>query len=451
LSNGEPGHGEPGNGEPGNGAGSGAEPRNGQRVLAIGGVLALFALAGAAVLFYWMTTGRYVESTDDAYVGGNLVQITPQVAGTVIAVKAQDTDFVQAGQVVVELDKADSGVALDEAEAQLARSVRQVRHLMATTAQFAATVQLRRAELAKARADLMRRDGLGASGAVSGEETQHARDAITTAAAMLDVAQQQAAAHRALVEGTTVDNHPEVRSAAARVRDAHLTWSRSVMTAPVSGFVARRNVQLGQRVSPGTPVMTVVALDQVWVDANFKEAQLAGLRIGQPVRLRSDLYGSDVEYEGRIVGFGAGTGSAFALLPAQNATGNWIKVVQRVPVRIALDPAQLQQHPLQVGLSMQVEVDIRNRDGERLPKSAQSQPAAQAMAAAPARALAAQQAERRIAAIIAASFIQEPQATAGAEPATAAAGAEDAPGATASSRPVRNRLAARRVTSPAMQ
>ncbi|MSQ70724.1 MAG: HlyD family efflux transporter periplasmic adaptor subunit [Betaproteobacteria bacterium] len=379
-------------------------------MFAITGVLGAFALAGFAVLFYWVTTGRYIESTEDAYVVGNLVQITPQVPGTVTAVTAQDTDFVKAGQILIELDKADSAVALDAAEAQLARSVRQVRHLMATTAEFAATVELRGAELRKARQDLARRDGLAGSGAVSAEETQHARDAITAADASLTLARQQAAAHRTLVDGTTLENHPEVRSAAARVREAHLAWSRTAMTAPVSGFVARRNVQLGQRVSPGTPLMTVVALDQVWVEANFKEAQLASLRVGQPVRLRADLYGAGVEYQGRIAGFGAGTGSAFALLPAQNATGNWIKVVQRVPVRIALDAAQLQQHPLQIGLSMQVEVNIRDGSGERLPRLARSQPAVAPVTTPSATTAATKHAEQRVATIIAAQRAGEQSA-----------------------------------------
>jgi len=419
---------------------SGAEPpRNGQRALAIGGVLAVFALAGLAVLFHWLTSGRYIESTDDAYVGGNLVQITPQVAGTVVGVRAQDTDFVKAGQILIELDKADSAVALDEAEAQLARTVRQVRHLMATTAQYMATVELRRAELAKARDDLARRERLTGSGAVSAEETQHARDAISAAGATLKVALRQAAAHRTLVEGTTLENHPEVRGAAARVREAHLAWSRTAMTAPVSGFVARRNAQLGQRVSPGTPLMTVVALDNLWVDANFKEAQLAALRIGQPVRLHADLYGGRVEYKGRIAGFGAGTGSAFALLPPQNATGNWIKVVQRVPVRIALDPEALRQHPLQIGLSMQVAVDIREQNGERLPQVAQPQPVPPAVAAAAAAASASRPAERRIAAIIAANRVVE-QAD---EDATAGPGDAD----TRQSKSAGGPLAARRSAS----
>src|SRR5439155_13511101 len=188
-------------------------------------------------------------------------------------------------------------------------------------------------------------------------------------------AQQELEANRARIARTTVDNHPDVRNAASRVRDAYLTYSRTALPAPVSGFVAKRAVQLGQRVAPGAPLMAIVPLDQVWVDANFKEPQLAAMRVGQPVKLVADIYGSKIVYHGKVIGFGAGTGSAFALLPAQNATGNWIKVVQRVPVRVALDPQELAAHPLQVGLSMEAEVDTKNRDGERLPQVAQTQPA----------------------------------------------------------------------------
>src|SRR6266705_1167767 len=308
---------------------------NGRRKLLVSLVLGAFAAIGIAFAFWWFNAGRYYESTDDAYVGGNLVQITPQVPGTVLAIHADDTDFVRMGQTLVELDKADSRVALDQAEAQLARTVRSVRNLVASTTELESNVELRRSDLAKA---------------------------------AWNAARRQLAAQSALVDHTTLEDHPDVQNAAARVREAYLAAARTELPAPVSGFVARRAVQVGQRVSPGTPLMTVVPLDQVWVDANFKEGQLANLRAGQPVRLLADAYGRAVKYRGQLVGFGAGTGSAFALLPAQNATGNWIKVVQRVPVRIALDPQELREHPLQIGLSMQVDVDTHERAGERLPK-----------------------------------------------------------------------------------
>src|SRR5881394_1904063 len=337
---------------------------------ALGGFLTLAVLYGA----YWAQVLRYRQSTDDAYVGGNVVQITPQISGTVVAIGADDTQFVKAGEALVRLDQADAKVALDQAEAQLARTVRDVRNLFATSSQLEAAVQQRQTDLAAAQSDLARRQRLGASGAVSGEELQHAIDAVKASQAALLAAQQQLAANRARVDGTTLKDHPQVRDAAAAVRNAYLTLARTELPAPVSGFVARRNVQLGQRVSPGTALMAVVPLEQVWVDANFKEPQLARMRVGQPVALTADLYGARTVFHGKVAGFGAGTGSAFALLPAQNATGNWIKIVQRVPVRIALDPQELSAHPLQIGLSMQADVDTHDRGGERLPQLANNSP-----------------------------------------------------------------------------
>jgi membrane fusion protein (multidrug efflux system) len=340
--------------------------------------LAIVIGAVAAMAFgygaYWLIALRYWQSTDDAYVSGNVVQITPQISGTVVAIGADDTQFVKAGQPLVRLDQADAKVALDEAEAQLAKTVREVRSLFATSAQLQAAVTMRQSDLDRASADLARRERLASSGAISGEEMQHAHDASASAKAALLEAQQQLEANRVRVDHTSVENHPDVRNASARVRDAYLTYARTVLPAPVAGFVAKRAVQLGQRVSPGAPLMAIIPLDQVWVDANFKEPQLAAMRVGQPVVLTADLYGGKVKYRGKVAGFGAGTGSAFALLPAQNATGNWIKVVQRVPVRIALDERELAAHPLQIGLSMQVDVDTHDRSGDRLPQSAGSVP-----------------------------------------------------------------------------
>ena len=328
------------------------------------GAILLVSFIGAAVYgAYWAQVLRYHQTTDDAYVGGNVVQITPQISGTVVAIEGDDTQFVKAGQPLVRLDPADARVALAQAEAQLARSVRDVRNLFATSSQLEASVAVRRTELTGAQSDLARRQRLGASGAVSGEELQHSTDAVRSAQAALRAAEQQLAANRARVDGTTLADHPEVRDAAAAVRAAYLTLARTELPAPVSGFIARRNVQLGQRVSPGTALMAVVPLDEVWVDANFKEPQLARMRIGQPVKLTADLYGAHVVYHGSVAGFGAGTGAAFSLLPAQNATGNWIKIVQRVPVRIALDSRELAAHPLQIGLSMKADVEVRSGTG----------------------------------------------------------------------------------------
>jgi membrane fusion protein (multidrug efflux system) len=347
-----------------------ASPRTRRwRILAplIGGV----ALVAIGYTLYWAQVLRYHQGTDDAYVGGNVVQITPQISGTVIGIGADDTQFVKAGQPLVRLDQADAKVALDQAEAQLARTVRDVRNLYATSSQLEAAVQARQTDLDAAQKDLTRRQQLGSTGAISGEELQHARDAVRGAQANLLAAQQQLAATRARVDNTTLADHPQVQDAAAAVRNAYLTLSRTELPAPVSGFVARRNVQLGQRVGPGAALMAVVPLDQVWVDANFKEPQLTRMRVGQPVKLTADLYGTKIVYHGTVAGFGAGTGSAFSLLPAQNATGNWIKIVQRVPVRISLDPAEVAQHPLQIGLSMKADVDVsRVTDGSRLPQLA---------------------------------------------------------------------------------
>lgn len=373
-----------------------ARTPNGRRALLLSLLVGLFLAAGIGYAVYWALVARYIESTDDAYVGGNLVQITPQVSGTVLAIGADDTDYVKAGQTLVELDQADSRIALDQAEAALARSVRQVRNLMATTGEIEANVALRGTDLARTRADLARRAPLAQSGALPAEELQHARDAVASGQAALDAAEQQLAAHRTLVDRTTVETHPEVQSAAARLREAYLAYARTALPAPVSGIVAKRSVQVGQRVGPGTPLMAVIPLDQVWVDANFKERQLLNLRPGQAVKLVADIYGSAVEFHGRVAGFGAGTGSAFALLPPQNATGNWIKVVQRVAVRIALDPAELAQHPLQLGLSMEVEVDTHERSGELRPRDARSAPAYQTKAYASL----ADAADRRVAAVI---------------------------------------------------
>ncbi len=282
-------------------------PPGARRLRLLGIAAGIFALLGAAYGVYWAKDLRFAQSTDDAYVSGNVVQITPQVSGTVVAIGADNTQFVKAGQTLVRLDQEDAKVALDQAEAQLAKTVREVRNLFATSAQLQAVVAVRQADLTTAQQDLQRRERLGTSGAVSAEELQHARDTLRASQAALVSAEQQLNANRARVDGTTVADHPDVRNAAAGVRSAYLAFARTQLPAPVSGFVAQRSVQLGQRVSPGAPLMAVVPLDQVWVDANFKEPQLADIRLGQPVTLTADVYGSRVHYHGTVVGFGAGT------------------------------------------------------------------------------------------------------------------------------------------------
>ncbi|BAX63335.1 HlyD family efflux transporter periplasmic adaptor subunit [Burkholderia stabilis] len=333
----------------------------------------LLALLGVAVVassiaygVYYLTVARYHESTDDAYVSGNLVQLTPQVAGTVVAVNADDTQIVKAGDPVVKLDNADAKVALGNAEATLGQTVRQVSGLYVNNDLYAANVAQRQSDLARAQDDLRRRQAVAGTGAVSAEDIAHARDTVTAAHAALDAARQQAQANRALTDRTTIGQHPNVQAAASKVRDAYLAYARNVLPAPVTGYVAKRSVQVGQRVSPGTPLMAIVPLDGVWIDANYKESQLRNMRIGQPVTLTADVYGGKVKYHGWVVGFSAGTGSAFASLPAQNATGNWIKIVQRLPARIQLDQKELDAHPLRIGLSMEVDVDTRDNTGPQL-------------------------------------------------------------------------------------
>ncbi|AXL53384.1 hemolysin D [Paraburkholderia caffeinilytica] len=344
-----------------------AQPaNNGKRKRMMTLLVIVILIAALAYGLYYFLDARFHEDTDDAYVNGNVVQITPQVTGTVVAVNADDTQTVKAGDPLVVLDPADARVALEQAEANLAQTVRQVRGLFADDNQYQAQVAQRQSDLSRAQDDLKRRLTVAQTGAVSAEEISHARDAVKSAQASVDAAQQQLASNRALTANTTIANHPNVQAAAAKVRDAYLANARNNLPAPVTGYVAKRSVQVGQRVSPGTPLMAIVPLGGVWVDANFKEVQLKHMRIGQPVELTADVYGSSVVYHGKVVGFSAGTGSAFSLLPAQNATGNWIKVVQRLPVRIALDPQELEKHPLRIGLSMQADVSIKDDQGGQL-------------------------------------------------------------------------------------
>ncbi|MVV52285.1 HlyD family efflux transporter periplasmic adaptor subunit [Pseudomonas sp. PB120] len=320
-------------------------------------------LAGVGVWGYHEFYGRWNESTDDAYVNGNVVEITPLVTGTVVSIGADDGDLVHEGQVLINFDPNDAEVGLQSAQANLARTVRQVRGLYSNVDGMKAQVNAQQAEVQKAQDNFNRRKNLAAGGAISQEELSHARDDLTSAQNALANAKQQLKTTSALVDDTVVSSHPDVMAAAAQLRQAYLNNSRSTLIAPVTGYVAKRSVQLGQRVQPGTALMAVIPLDQLWIDANFKETQLRDMRIGQPVEIQADLYGSDVKFNGTIDSLGAGTGSAFALLPAQNATGNWIKIVQRVPVRIHINAEELAKHPLRVGLSTQVDVSLRDQSG----------------------------------------------------------------------------------------
>ncbi|MHC6225274.1 HlyD family secretion protein [Pseudomonas sp. X10] len=330
------------------------------------GLLLVLVLAGAVTWAWYALYGRWYQGTDDAYVNGNVVEITPLVTGTVVSIGADDGDLVHEGQTLLEFDPSDSLVALQASEARLARTVRQVRGLYSNVDALKAQVQTRQAELQKARENYNRRKVLADSGAIAAEELSHSRDDLTAAQSALDNARHQLDTSTALVDDTVVSSHPEVMAAAADLRQAYLDHARTTLVAPVTGYVAKRTVQLGQRLQPGTATMAVIPLDQVWIDANFKETQLRDMRIGQPVDVVADLYGSEVKYSGTVDSLGAGTGSAFALLPAQNATGNWIKIVQRVPVRIHLNPEQLAEHPLRIGLSTQVDVDLHDQSGPAL-------------------------------------------------------------------------------------
>ncbi|HEY3784303.1 MAG TPA: HlyD family efflux transporter periplasmic adaptor subunit [Steroidobacteraceae bacterium] len=329
---------------------------------------------GLIAVAWWWLYARHYQSTDDAYVAGDLVSVMSQVSGTVVSINADETDLVRSGQEIVRLDETDAQIALRDAEARLARAVRQVRTVFATRDQLEALVAQRRADLQRAHADLERRRNLTASGAVSSEEAAHAHDALNAAHDALLAAEKNLAASDALTGQTGVSDNPDVQSASTEVEHAYLVTRRTSIRAPVSGYVAKRSVQLGERIAPGAPLLAIVPLDRLRVEANFKEVQLSQMRIGQPVRVIADLYGGEVEYHGTVAGLGMGTGAAFALLPAQNATGNWIKVVQRVPVRIMLDAQQMAAHPLRIGLSTRVRVDVRNASGEQLAQSARRRP-----------------------------------------------------------------------------
>ena len=345
-----------------------------RRFLLLGGLATLFILCGAAYGAYWYLDARYYVTTADAYVQGNMVTLMPQVAGTVTAIHTDDTHLVAESETLIDLDRADARVALDEAEAGLAQTVRNVRQLFDTAGQLRGTVQVRQAELAQAKLDLDRDQALVERNNISKSQFQHTRTTWDAAQANLSVAQHELSATLAAIDDTTLPEHPQVRTAETRLRQAYLRLSRTTIRAPTAGYVANRTVQVGQEVSPGVALLAIVPLEQVWVDANYKETSLGAMRVNQPVTLTADFYGSDVTYHGRVVGLSPGTGSAFELLPPENATGNWIKIVRRVPVRIGLDRDELRQHPLRIGLSMEVSVDVHDSSGRGLDSTVQTKP-----------------------------------------------------------------------------
>ena len=333
-------------------------------------VLALMVIIGACVGIYYYIASIGHVTTDDAYVDGNLVRLTPQIGGTVTAINVDETQFVQQGQLLVQLDPRDNEVALAQARASLGETVREVAQLFANEHRDAATVSAQQVQFTQASQDLARDQTLVAVHGVSAETLQHDQHTLAGARAALEQAQATLAATRAAISGTTPQDHPRVLQAEASLRNAWLAAARTRVVSPVSGYVVRRAVQLGQQVTAGTEMLAIVPVDSMWIDANFKENQLSGLRIGQPVQVSADMYGSHVDYHGKVLGLTAGTGSALAVLPAQNASGHWIKIVQRLPVRIGLDPKELEQHPLFLGLSTNIDVDVHNSDGAAISKQA---------------------------------------------------------------------------------
>ncbi|HDL7826094.1 TPA: multidrug efflux MFS transporter periplasmic adaptor subunit EmrA [Yersinia enterocolitica] len=335
----------------------------------------IFIIIGVAYLIYWFLVLRHHQETDNAYVSGNQVQIMSQVPGSVVSVNFENTDLVKSGDVLLTLDPTDAEQAYEQAQTALANTVRQTHQLIINSKQYQANIALKKTELSKAQNDLKRRVVLGSVDAIGREELQHARDAVDAAQASLDVAIAQYNANQALVLNTPLEKQPAVEQAAAKLRDVWLALQRTKVVSPITGFVSRRSVQVGAEIANGAPLMAVIPANEMWIDANFKETQLANMRIGQPATIVTDFYGDDVVFQGKVVGLDMGTGSAFSLLPAQNATGNWIKVVQRLPVRIELDAKQLAEHPLRIGLSTTVRVDTADTDGQVLAQNVRKEPA----------------------------------------------------------------------------
>ncbi|WP_140182803.1 multidrug efflux MFS transporter periplasmic adaptor subunit EmrA [Providencia stuartii] len=346
-----------------------------QRRSALALLTLLFVAIGIGWAAYWFFVLRHYESTDNAYVAGNQVQIQSQIAGSVMTVNVDNTDFVKSGTILVELDPRDAQLALEKAKTTLANSVRQSHQQIVNSRQYQANINMKRSELVRLQNDLKRREVLGSSNLIGKEELQHAREAVVSAKAALDVAIEQLNANNAIVLDTPLSKQPAVEQAATEVRNAWLALQRTKIVSPVDGYVSRRSVQVGSQITTATPLMAIVPSQGMWIDANFKETQLADMRIGQPAKVTTDFYGKDIVFNGTVVGLDMGTGSAFSLLPAQNATGNWIKVVQRLPVRVALEPTQLEQYPLRLGLSTEVTVDTLNKDGKVLAKGMREAPA----------------------------------------------------------------------------
>ena len=332
-------------------------------------LLLLISIGSAA---YWYLFIKGFEETEDAYVSGNQVMVSAQVAGNISKINVDNMDPVQAGDVLLELDDTNAKLSFEQAKSNLANAVRQVSQLNYTVKQLKSAVRANEITLAQAQGNLNRRVQLVKDGAIDKESFQHAKEAVELAKANLTTSQNQLGANQALLLDGPLSEQPQIQSAVSNLKQAWLNLERTKIRSPIKGYVARRNAQVGQAVSVGGALMVVVTTEQMWLDANFKETQLTHMRIGQPVKIHFDLYGKDKTFDGKVVGIEMGTGSAFSLLPAQNATGNWIKVVQRVPVRIQLDPQQLAENPLRIGLSATVKVNVSDSKGETLRNQAPS-------------------------------------------------------------------------------
>ncbi|MGJ8580764.1 MAG: efflux RND transporter periplasmic adaptor subunit [Psychromonas sp.] len=333
----------------------------------------ILLVIGGGWFAYYELYGKLSEETDDAYVNGDLVTLSPEVSGTVSQVVVDEGDYVEKGQVLVSLNNSDAKVALQEAEAKLGVAVRQVRSLFAMSDYTKAKLDTSKVEYNQAVNDFKRRKNIARSGAISEEDLTHYSDLVETTKSQYSAAQEEFKMSTSLVDNTVIETHPAIKAAVAGVRKSYLSYMRTQIIAPISGYIAKRSVQLGSRVQPSSQLMVIVPLHQVWVDANFKESQMKDMRLGQSVVLTSDLYGDEVEYKGEIESLGIGTGSAFSLLPAQNASGNWIKIVQRLPVKIRLQPDNQEAYPLRIGLSMVAKVDIEDTSGKVLSQTPQTE------------------------------------------------------------------------------
>ena len=323
----------------------------------------LLIVSGILAAFYWLFFIKDIESTEDAYVGGNQIMVSGQVAGNVAKINVDNMDKVRAGDILIELDDTNAKLSFEQAQSNLANAVRQIKQLEFTVQQLQAAVNANEITLAQAQGNLNRRVQLEKSGAIDQESFQHAKEAVALAKANLSSSQNQLAANQALLLARPLMQQPQIQNAVAAVKQAWLNLQRTQIKSPIDGYVARRSAQVGQAVSVGSPLMAVISTEQMWLDANFKETQLTDMRLGQPAEVHFDLYGKDKVFHGTVVGIDIGTGSAFSLLPSQNASGNWIKVVQRIPVRIQLDAQQIAENPLRIGLSATVKVNVANKDG----------------------------------------------------------------------------------------